>query len=154
MGRWSIARVDDVHVVTMTSNKVNAMNGDFFSDMRAAVAGLQSAEALPIVLTGHGSFSMAVEATKRGASNFLSKPFENEKLLVDVKCAVERRQQSQENNTLRRALCRPRSGAGPDGDCQHEAPQRRAGCEQPAVTPAARSAVVRDGRPGWSHRRP
>lgn len=57
-----------------------------------------------IVITGHGSFSMAVEATKRGASNFLSKPFENEKLLVDVKCAVERRQQSQENNTLRRAL--------------------------------------------------
>lgn len=57
-----------------------------------------------IVLTGHGSFSMAVEATKRGASNFLSKPFENEKLLADVKCAVERRQQSQENNTLRRAL--------------------------------------------------
>ena len=57
-----------------------------------------------IVLTGHGSFSMAVEATKRGAANFLSKPFENEKLLVDVKCAVERRQQSQENNTLRRAL--------------------------------------------------
>lgn len=57
-----------------------------------------------IVLTGHGSFSMAVEATKRGASNFLSKPFENEKLLADVKCALERRQQSQENNTLRRAL--------------------------------------------------
>jgi DNA-binding NtrC family response regulator len=57
-----------------------------------------------IVLTGHGSFSMAVEATKRGASNFLSKPFENEKLLADVKCAVERRQQSQENITLRRAL--------------------------------------------------
>ena len=57
-----------------------------------------------IVLTGHGSFSMAVEATKRGASNFLSKPFENEKLLADVKCAVERRQQSQENNNLRRAL--------------------------------------------------
>jgi DNA-binding NtrC family response regulator len=57
-----------------------------------------------IVLTGHGTFTMAVEATKRGASNFLAKPFENEKLLADVKCAVERRQQSQENNTLRRAL--------------------------------------------------
>jgi DNA-binding NtrC family response regulator len=57
-----------------------------------------------IVLTGHGTFTMAVEATKRGASNFLSKPFENEKLLADVKCAIERRQQSQENSTLRRAL--------------------------------------------------
>lgn len=57
-----------------------------------------------IVVTGYGSFAMAVEATKRGANNFLSKPFENEKLLADVKCAVDRRQQSQENSALRRAL--------------------------------------------------
>lgn len=54
MGRWSIARVDDVHVVTMTSNKVNAMNGDFFADLREALAEIASAEPLPVVLTGHG----------------------------------------------------------------------------------------------------
>ena len=30
MGRWNIARVDDVHVVTMTSNQVNAMDGAMF----------------------------------------------------------------------------------------------------------------------------
>ena len=36
---------------------------------------------------------MAAEAGKRGAYNFLSKPFENEKLLADVKCAIERKQQ-------------------------------------------------------------
>jgi DNA-binding NtrC family response regulator len=57
-----------------------------------------------IVLTGHGTISMAVESGRRGAYNFLSKPFENEKLLADVKCAVERKQQNQENTTLRRAL--------------------------------------------------
>jgi DNA-binding NtrC family response regulator len=57
-----------------------------------------------IVLTGHGTFSMAVEATRRGASNFLSKPWENEKLLADVRCAIERKHQSEENSTLRRAL--------------------------------------------------
>ncbi len=57
-----------------------------------------------IVLTGHGTITMAVEAGRRGAYNFLSKPFENEKLLADVKCAVERKEQSQENHTLRRAL--------------------------------------------------
>lgn len=55
MGRWAIARVDGVHVVTMTSNKVNAMSGDFFSDLQAALAELQSSEVLPIVLTGEGS---------------------------------------------------------------------------------------------------
>ena len=57
-----------------------------------------------IVLTGHGTISMAVEAGRGGAYNFLSKPFENEKLMADVKCAVERKEQNQENNTLRRAL--------------------------------------------------
>ena len=57
-----------------------------------------------IVLSGHGNIAMAVEAGRRGAYNFLSKPFENEKLLADVKCAVERKQQSEENVTLRRAL--------------------------------------------------
>ncbi len=57
-----------------------------------------------IVLTGHGTISMAVEAGRGGAYNFLSKPFENEKLLADVKCAIERKEQNQENNTLRRAL--------------------------------------------------
>ena len=57
-----------------------------------------------IVLTGHGTISMAVEAGRRGAYNFLAKPFENEKLLADVKCAVERNEQNQENSALRRAL--------------------------------------------------
>jgi DNA-binding NtrC family response regulator len=57
-----------------------------------------------IVLSGHGNISMAVESGRRGAYNFLSKPFENEKLLADVKCAIERKQQSEENSTLRRAL--------------------------------------------------
>ena len=57
-----------------------------------------------IMLTGKGTMEMAVESGRRGAYNFLSKPFENEKLLADVKCAVERKQQNQENSTLRRAI--------------------------------------------------
>jgi DNA-binding NtrC family response regulator len=47
---------------------------------------------------------MAMEAGRLGAYNFLSKPFQNEKLLADVKCAVERKEQTAENSTLRRAL--------------------------------------------------
>lgn len=57
-----------------------------------------------IILTAHGTITMAVEAGKRGAYNFLSKPFENEKLVADVKCAIERKQQNEENGALRRAL--------------------------------------------------
>ena len=45
-----------------------------------------------------------MEAGRLGAYNFLSKPFQNEKLIADVKCALERKEQSAENTTLRRAL--------------------------------------------------
>ena len=57
-----------------------------------------------IMLTGQGTMEMALEAGRLGAYTFLGKPFENEKLLVDVKCALERKQQNQENTALRRAL--------------------------------------------------
>jgi len=57
-----------------------------------------------IMLTGEGTMEMAMEAGRLGAYTFLSKPFETEKLLVDVKCAFDRKQQNQENTALRRAL--------------------------------------------------
>jgi DNA-binding NtrC family response regulator len=57
-----------------------------------------------IVLTGYDDVSMAVEAGKRGAYNFVTKPFENTKLLTDVRCAFERKEQTAENSNLRRAL--------------------------------------------------
>jgi DNA-binding NtrC family response regulator len=57
-----------------------------------------------IMLTGQGTVEMAVEAGRSGAYTFLSKPFETSKLLVDVKCALERKEQNEENSALRRAL--------------------------------------------------
>ncbi len=57
-----------------------------------------------IMLTGKGTMEMAMEAGRLGAYTFLSKPFETEKLLADVKCAFDRKQQNQENTALRRAL--------------------------------------------------
>lgn len=57
-----------------------------------------------IVLTGYGSVDMAVKAMQRGASNFISKPFESEKLLADVRCALDSRCQREETSTLRGAL--------------------------------------------------
>src|SRR6266496_1608699 len=57
-----------------------------------------------IMLTGQGTMEMALEAGRLGAYNFLSKPFENEKLLSDVRCAMDRKAQNEENSALRRAL--------------------------------------------------
>jgi FixJ family two-component response regulator len=46
---------------------------------------------LPIVfITGHGEIPMSVQAMKRGAVDFLSKPFDDDELLRAVNEAVER----------------------------------------------------------------
>src|SRR5258708_2165656 len=57
-----------------------------------------------VVLTGNATFDAAVEATKRGAYHFLNKPFDTQTLLVTVERALEHKEQSEENSTLRRAL--------------------------------------------------
>jgi two-component system nitrogen regulation response regulator NtrX len=47
---------------------------------------------LPIVIiSGHGTIETAVEATKKGAFDFLSKPLDRDRLLVTVRNALEQR---------------------------------------------------------------
>jgi two-component system response regulator FixJ len=43
-----------------------------------------------IVITGHGDVSLAVEAMKAGAVDFLEKPFEDERVLAAIGSALER----------------------------------------------------------------
>ena len=40
-------------------------------------------------VTAFGSISLAVDAVKKGAYDFIEKPFDNDKLLLTVKRAVE-----------------------------------------------------------------
>lgn len=43
-----------------------------------------------IFITGHGDIPMAVEAIKKGAFDFIEKPFDDEQLLARVRAALER----------------------------------------------------------------
>ncbi len=58
-------------------------------------------EAPVIVMTAHGTMSMAIEALRLGAYDFLPKPYSIDKLRVTVKNAVEHRRLSSELHTLR-----------------------------------------------------
>ena len=49
---------------------------------------------ISIVITGYGSIDTAVETMKIGAFDFLSKPFEPEKLLKSIKHGLEQREKS------------------------------------------------------------
>jgi len=57
-----------------------------------------------IMITAYGTVEDAVRAMQAGAANFLQKPWDNEKLLADVRAAVARRRAEEENIQLKRAL--------------------------------------------------
>src|SRR5579863_9792053 len=57
-----------------------------------------------IMVTAYGTVENAVKAMQAGAANFIQKPWDNEKLLADVRAAVARHRAEEENVQLRRAL--------------------------------------------------
>ncbi len=66
-----------------------------------------------IMITGDPSFDAAVEATKRGAFHFISKPFELANLLVMVRRALEHKELREETSALREALISGGGGMSP-----------------------------------------
>ncbi len=62
-------------------------------------------DALPvIVVSGHGTISTAVEATKKGAFDFIEKPFASDRVLVSLRNALDQRRLRDENRSLKRAV--------------------------------------------------
>jgi len=57
-----------------------------------------------IMITAYGTVENAVRAMQCGATNFIQKPWDNEKLLADVRAAVARQRAEEENVQLKRAL--------------------------------------------------
>jgi DNA-binding NtrC family response regulator len=80
-----------------------------------ALPGMNGIELLPkiherqpelpvIMITAYGTVSNVVDALRSGAQNFIQKPWENEKLLADIRAAIARRRAEEENLHLKRAL--------------------------------------------------
>ena len=57
-----------------------------------------------IMITAYGTVDNVVEAIRAGAENFVQKPWDNEKLLADIRSAVARRRAEEENLQLKRTL--------------------------------------------------
>ena len=65
---------------------------------------------LPVLMiTAFGTIENAIAATKRGAFDYITKPFKNDEVLVVVRNAIERRRLVAENTALPAASRRGRT---------------------------------------------
>lgn len=56
------------------------------------------------MITAYGSLDVAVAALKAGANDYFSKPWDNEKLIIEIDRLIARRRLERENTQLKRAL--------------------------------------------------
>lgn len=66
---------------------------------------LEAQPGLPVIMiTAYGTVSNVVEAIRSGADNFVQKPWDNEKLLADIRAAIARHKAEEEVVQLKRTL--------------------------------------------------
>lgn len=93
---------------------INTLNPDVvITDLKMGkMSGMQLLDVLPedsikpsiIIMTAYGTISSAVEAMKKGAFDYLTKPLEKDAIVLTVKKAVERMELLKENIRLQDAL--------------------------------------------------
>lgn len=94
--------------VTLTDIKMSGMDGLELLDKLKAV----DENALVIIMTAYSSVDSAVAALRKGAYDYVTKPFVNEDLLQTVKNALRTRELFAENRYLKRELDRRYSFSG------------------------------------------
>jgi DNA-binding NtrC family response regulator len=88
--------------VTLTDIRMSGMDGLTLLDRVKDI----DPEALVVVMTAFSSVDSAVAALRKGAYDYITKPFVNEDLLQSVKNALRQRELFRENRALRRELDR------------------------------------------------
>lgn len=82
-----------------------------------------SPDAVVILMTAYGSVENALEAMKRGAADYITKPFHTDAILLRVERALERRRTVRENLKLRHLVREAQGKSGGTGGAgAHEAP--------------------------------
>ena len=100
-GEAAVARIADFAFdVVITDLRLPGIDGT--AVMEAAID--RYPDIVVIVVTGYGTVRSAVEAIKRGAWDFVSKPFQIDELLHVLEAAIEQRRLKSENAFLRAQL--------------------------------------------------
>jgi len=80
-----------------------ALPGESGIDLLPRILEMQPAQPV-IMITAYGTVSNVVDAIHAGAENFVQKPWDNEKLLADIRAAIGRHRAEEEVVQLKRTL--------------------------------------------------
>ncbi len=94
-GRASL-RETEPDVVLLDLHLPDADGNDLLAELKPAHPRVQF-----IVITAHGSIRTAIESTRRGACDFLTKPFEPDEMLFAIRSALRRQAVGEEVRRLR-----------------------------------------------------
>jgi len=100
-GEQSLQKIDHLPVdVVLLDVKMSGMDGiEVLTNIR------KKNEKLPVVMiSGHGTIETAVEATKLGAFDFLSKPLDRDKILVTIRNAIKQAKLSEDYEKLQESV--------------------------------------------------
>ncbi|MDT8325203.1 MAG: sigma-54 dependent transcriptional regulator, partial [Bacteroidota bacterium] len=100
-GHKAIERIDEIRPdAVILDVKMSGIDG------METLERLKSTHAhIPVILlTGHGTIETAVEATKKGAFDFLTKPPDREKILITLRNALRQTSLLQENLRMREEI--------------------------------------------------
>ncbi len=86
--------------VTLTDIKMSGMDGIELLDQLKSI----DSEAIVIIMTAYSSVDTAIAALRKGAYDYVTKPFVNEDLLQTIKNAIRTKELFSENRALRREL--------------------------------------------------
>jgi len=86
--------------IIITDLKMPKMDGIAILDM---VKNIQPS-VIVVIMTAYATIETAVEATRKGAFDYISKPFRKERILITIDKAMEWQKLTQENITLRNSL--------------------------------------------------
>ena len=120
----------------ITDLKMPGMSG---IELLEGVVGATKGTVPVIVITAYGTISTAVEAMKKGAFDYITKPFEPDEIELLVGRAMEHARLVEENASLRRELGR----TGPVG--ARQLVKREAGAEDGPVVDRVVMSILANG---------
>ena len=96
---WRVLQQSNYDLVLLDLMMPDRSGIDLLGDIRR-----KDHETPVIMITAYGSVEVAVKALKAGANDYFSKPWDNEKLLVEISHVIAKGRLERENTQLKRAL--------------------------------------------------